>query len=160
MAFTPEDGTGVTDANSYCNVAYADAYHSDRGNAAWASATTQNKQAALVKATDYIDQTYRFLGEPANDGQALSWPREADGFDEDEIPTRLKQAVCILALTALTEALNPDIAPGSSVKSKRVDVLEVEYFESAVKRTVRPAIDGLMKALTGGAGWNVPVVRV
>lgn len=160
--FTPEDGSGSETANSYTDVAYADAFHADRGNSAWGAADQTAKETALVRATDYIDANYTFAGTPANDEQALAWPRDIAGYDDDIIPTKIKQATCLLALTALNSDLNPDIAPNAGVKRKKVDVLEVEYFESKVSRTVRPAIDGLLKGFlaNGGAAWNVRVVRV
>ena len=47
-----EDGTGLSNADSFVSVAYADTYFSTRGVSAWASLT--NKEALLIKATDYI----------------------------------------------------------------------------------------------------------
>lgn len=159
MAFTPEDGTGVTDANSYVDIDFADDYHSLRGNAAWASATEPQKQAALVKATDYVDQKYNFIGYETYEGQSLAWPRDY----EDEnlgIPAKLKQAIAELALEALTADLNPNVAPAGQVKRKKVDVVEVEYFASGASITIRRRIDGLLKGLVSGSPFNVPVVRV
>ena len=54
MAFVTEDGTGLAEANSYVSVAEADAYHADRGNAAWIGEDSA-KQSALIKATDYLE---------------------------------------------------------------------------------------------------------
>lgn len=117
MAFVVEDGTGKSDANSYCSIAYADAYHADvTGSADWAGATESAKQSALLRATQYLDlqygswwRGYRANGFGADDDteQALDWPRiqayDQDGwpYDEDTLPTRLLQATCEMALAFL-----------------------------------------------------------
>jgi hypothetical protein len=85
MAFTVEDGNGLPEANAYIDVAFADSYFTDRGNTDWAAASSDQKQVAIVKATDYIDKvnSNRFLGYPAfrtnppNEAtdQALEFPR-------------------------------------------------------------------------------------
>lgn len=92
MAFTVEDGNGLPTANAYIEVAFADDYWSDRGDAAWAAASEPNKQVAIVKATDYIDKVFggRFKGSKAfvtrpkpdeSVDQALEFPRtEEDAY--------------------------------------------------------------------------------
>lgn len=164
MAFTVETGSIVAGANSYVSVADADTYHADRGNAGW-TGDNAVKQAALVKATDYIEQQYAELwkGQLVDEQQPLSWPRAGvSAIAEDEIPTKLKQAVCILALEALAADLNPALARGGAVKREKVDVIEVEYMDGASARTVRPAVDGLLRGLlsVSGSGINGKAVRV
>lgn len=160
MAFIVETGDIVPGANSYVSVDFADAYHSDRGNESWADLTTEEKQSALIKATDYLEQAYagRWKGEPLKDDQALAWPREVEG-----IPEKLKQACCQLALETIGGAsLNP--TQGQTVKREKVDVIEVEYMtgqEGGRTGTRRPAIDQLLYGLiTGGSALNAKVVRV
>lgn len=151
-----EDGTGVEGANSYVTVEYADTYHTDRANTAWTAATEDAKEAALIKATDYVEQVYadRWDGEAVYEDQPLSWPRDvATG-----IPTRLKQAVCQLALEALTTDLNPKI--GQGIKRKKVDSIEIEYQDDTYGGTTRPAIDGLLAPILSGSSLNARVVRV
>jgi hypothetical protein len=164
MAFVPETGDIVPNANSYVTVAEADSFHADRGNTAWAATDTSMKQAALIKATDYIEQKYdgKWKGEPVVPHQSLSWPREnVPTVSSDEIPAKLKQAVCILALEAITEDLNPTLARGGLVKREKVDVIEVEYMDGASGQTTRPAIDGLLRGLLSlSSGINRKVVRV
>ena len=108
MAFLVEDGTGVTDANSYLSVADADTYWDDRVNAtspdgnAWTDATQSDKEGALIEASSYLDATYDWvwnnpphwqdsvnpLSPPSaytplvNENQGLKWPRQA-AYDED-----------------------------------------------------------------------------
>lgn len=107
MAFTPEDGTGLADANSYSDVATADSYFADRNNAAWAALTTGNKQAALIAATDYIDAVFGafFRGVPVSETQALCFPRD----EFTGIPANLKKATAEYALRASAGPLAPDV---------------------------------------------------
>lgn len=162
MAFVVETGTGLPDANSYVSVAEATAYHSDRGNAAWAGDEAA-MQGALVRATDYLEQNYgsRWKGCRLTDTQALEWPRTVVAG----IPRAVKQAVCLLALESIAGTdLNP--TQGRAIKREKVDVLETEYMDDAAPGATRPAIDGLLLAsgwlVGGGSGApsNGKVIRV
>ena len=160
MAFSVETGSVYYGVNSYVSVAYADEYHTDRGNDSW-TGTDAVKQSALINATDYIEQLYagRWNGELVMHDQDLQWPRY--GFIDpefDEIPDRLKQAVCILALEALSGSLNPSL--NRAVKREKVDVIEVEYMDNASERIKRPAVDGLVKPYLIAGALNAKVVRV
>lgn len=78
MPLIVETGTGLPDAEAYASAADADAYHQARGNVGW-SGEPGAKEAALRRATAFIDATYRarFPGYPTNGrGQALEWPRQ------------------------------------------------------------------------------------
>lgn len=175
MAFIVETGDIVPGANSYVSVDFADAYHSDRGNESWSDLTTEEKQSALIKATDYLEQVYegRWVGYQEKYTQPLSWPRGyydarsyfpiIDQLNIDPsiygvIPERLKQAACILALESVSGDLNP--LQDREVKKEKVDVIEVEYMDNARSRPSRPAIDGLLRKLVSGSALNSRVVRV
>jgi hypothetical protein len=148
MAYVVEDGTGVADANSYVAVAFADGFFADRGNASWAALSEAQKQAALVRATDYIEQKFdsRWRGSRVNGGQSLGWPRE-DVYENGEpdrliadnvVPVRVKQAACELALRAHDDALLPDVASTETVVNKeKVGSLEVGY--EVVQRALSPS---------------------
>lgn len=127
MAFTPEDGTGLPNSNSYSDIAYADGYFSDRMVAAWSSLTTDAKQAALIAATDYIDKRWGayFKGCPATDTQALEFPRDAfkDADGDTYLPEVLKKATAEYALRASSAPLAPDIEqdPSGFQVSRRME---------------------------------------
>ena len=77
MAFLVEDGSGVIGANSLMTVAEVTTYLTDRArNTAWDAATTADQQAALIEATDYIEQRFssRFKGQ-----QSVSCQKYARG---------------------------------------------------------------------------------
>lgn len=164
MAFTVETGDVIEGANSYVTVAFADSYHADRGNSSWAELETVQKQAMLVRATDFIEQEYgfSFIGDPLSDEQSLSWPRtNISGWFNPAIPVALQQAVCLLALEAITEDLNPSQARGGGIKREKTDVIETEYFDNAIAKTLRPAVSGILrKLLSSSSPLNGRVIRV
>ena len=117
FTFTVEDGTGLTGANSYASVAYADDYHDGRGNTSWTddSVVDSDKQDALVRATDYVEKRFgsKFRGWRGSSTQSLQWPRidaEDDaGYLLSEIPDKLRQAVAEYALRSISlHELSPD----------------------------------------------------
>lgn len=110
-----EDGSGLPDANSFINAAYADSYHANRLNTYWATLTADQKASCLIKASDYIDKRFLrfFRGTRMTRDQALSWPR-ISAFDDDRfiltgVPERLKKAAAEYALRgAIYNVLAPD----------------------------------------------------
>ena len=58
MSFIVEDGHGISDANSYVSVRFADDFLAYRTDFDWSTRTTDQKQAALVQATAYVDARY------------------------------------------------------------------------------------------------------
>lgn len=169
MAFTPEDGTGLADANALCDIAFADAYFAERLVAAWTGADSL-KQAALIKATDYIESRWgrlarnggRFLGTlQFPDVQALSFPRL--GVDNDDaVPVGVQKAAAEYALRAMSAPLQPDPVPDAggrvlAEKTTKVGPIEttLKYEMGAGLRITQPypAADALLRGfLAGGAG--------
>lgn len=133
-----EDGTGLSNANSYLSETDADEYFVDFTNTAWIGSADAMK-AALIKATQFIDALFngRWRGTRTNRTQALAWPRSSmvdqDGFVEDTnvIPTKLEHATAELAVMALTETLMPNQSNPGTIKMERDKVgpieTEVEY---------------------------------
>ncbi|TGE04632.1 DnaT-like ssDNA-binding protein [Hymenobacter fodinae] len=158
--FIAATGLNGDEANALISVDYADDYHSLRGNGSWTGDDVV-KQAAIVRATDYIEQVYgpRFVGKTIP-STLLSWPRYSLAYDSTTIPDALKRAVAELALDALSGNLNPNIGSTPQVKRKKVDVLETEFFEARQRPTIRPAVSGYLAPLLASNGLNVPVVRV
>lgn len=140
MALIVEDGSGLSTAESFASVAFANTYHTNRGNALW-TGTDAVKEAALRKATDYIQAKYhdRWDGFRMTDSQALDWPRDyvvrssaltgTVYWPNNAVPNDVALATCILALKSLSEELMPDI-DRSTIREK-VDVIEVEYDRGA-----------------------------
>lgn len=168
MAFTVEDGTGVAGANAYIEVAFADAYFTDRGVTAW-TGDNATKQAAIIKATDYIETRWgdKFKGSPEHldPRQPLGFPRaclyDRAGQLVEGIPEKLKKATAEYALRALSGELMPDPtvdASGAMVIGNRQKVgpieTEVTYAASMGVKTLKPypAADRLLSEYVHGAG--------
>lgn len=124
MAFTVQDDNGsVAGANAYIDVAFLDAYHLDRGNTV--TGTTTEKEQAIVRATDYMDHRFRWVGERQSIDQRTGWPRiGAEDRDDDHrsgIPEEVKEACAEYALISLSATLNPTPTrddTGRSMQSK------------------------------------------
>lgn len=159
MALVVEDGTGKATANTYISESDADTYHSDRGNSAWAAATTAAKQAALITATQYLDGRYRgrWTGRRTLLAQALAWPRynayDADGFVLSAVvPTQVARATAEAALYALSNDLTPELDRGGAVSREKVGPIEISYQDAAPARTRLTVVDDLLRGLVRYAG--------
>lgn len=152
MSLIIETGSGASNSESYASVANADLYHSNRGCAPWATLTTAQKEEALRRATDYIEQVYSrsWQGYQVNSTQALSFPRSGvvvNGYTlgYTSIPNQLVNATCDLAYKAAGGNLSPDVTQG--VKREKVDVLEVEYMDGSSQITRYRALDNMLAPL-------------
>jgi len=116
-----ENGEGLSNSESYVDVAYVDAYFLKRGNTEWDSIT--NKESRIVLAMDFIENNYTYIGTKLVSTQSLSFPRLINGETVD--PASLKSAVCELALKANSGDLLQDT--GKTTIREKVGTLEVEY---------------------------------
>jgi hypothetical protein len=76
MALVVQDDTGtIAGANAYIDLTAFKAYHDARANVY----TTDDAKvtAAIIKATDYLDTRFRFIGVKLATGQTTQWPRQA-----------------------------------------------------------------------------------
>lgn len=156
-------------ADYYGTVAGADAYHSARGNAAWAAATEQAKEEALARASAYIDGigtqlpttgcVLSFPGRKAGGrSQALQWPRtgavdrSGDPIPDGEVPREIEQATYEGALRELVKpgSLNPDYIASMAIKRAKVGPLETEFFgpEDGDDQPNKPVI-GMINSILG-----------
>lgn len=170
--FIVEDGTAKTNAVTYCGIDAANVYHAHKGNVSWATKTLGEKKAALVNATNYMEQVYRlrWKGVRKTANQALSWPREwveredyyavdsaipdsVDGtfyYPSNQIPVEVVNACADLAFRALTEDLSPDI--DRLTQREKLGPLEVEYSQYSKPYKVFRAIDNLLSILLKSSG--------
>ncbi len=176
--FEVEDGSGSPTANAYVSRAYVLQYHEDRGNLHWVSGvgvTDAEREAAIVRATFYIDKRFRqrFRGFRMQSDQSLAWPRtgafDDDGYQFESIPKQLQRACAEYALRALLyQTLAPDpLRPvpnqnmetgeqaseviTGQVKSKRVSVgpiSESTTYESAMDVVAKSASAGTKSVQT------------
>jgi hypothetical protein len=139
MAFLVEDGTGLAAANSYLSVVNFKTFHNDRGSDFSAFGNSEIEKG-LVKATDYIDRRYLYVGGRVNTrDQALEWPRsngsDPDGnlIASDSLPFEITESCAELALRALNGILMPDIGfdPTGGYVTEATDVV------GSVRHTVK-----------------------
>lgn len=124
-------------ADFYGTQIAADAYHLARGHATW-TGDSDDKDAALLRGSEYIDQAYRSSFPGFKTGlraQLRDWPR-SDAYDiegnylaADVVPDEVFNASYEAALRELItpDSLLPDYNPGGQKKSVKVDVIAIEY---------------------------------
>lgn len=161
MSLTVEDGSGLSNSESFISVAdattYLSAYSSDSGT--WAAASTSAQELALRQAARWIETQFgsRFTGRKKTATQALSWPRlgaiDPDGFavGESSIPNAVKHAQAELAVRALAGDLLTDLDNTYTLKKERNKVGDIEEeLEFASPKSQLPlyrVVVGLLK------GW-------
>jgi hypothetical protein len=155
--------------NTYLSVADADTYWSNRSNTTWSSATTAQKEAALLEATQYIDGAYSFIGTQIT-ANALAFPRYGAfivrgnlagiSYDSATIPPQITTACAELALEALGGRLAPSQERGGAIKREKVDSLEVEYQDGAPSNKTYDFVDMLLAPLLSHGRNTVLLARV
>jgi hypothetical protein len=166
MTIVVEDGTAKSNANSYASVADADAYWTLRNDPVWIDLDVEVKESALVKAADYMLQTYRaqWKGYRKSSTQSLDWPRSnvpmpdvyATGYAylaDNVVPVEVKNACIELAYKASSTELMPD--NDRITISETVGPLSVTYDRSGPTGPVFSAVNSiLMPYISGGASSN------
>lgn len=161
---------GASNANSYVDLAYANAYFTSRlGSSAW-SGTNEDKEAALLQSTILLDRMFDWDGTRAEEAQSLRWPRveayDPDGFEisDDIIPTPVKQAECELALYIITN--NGYAGESRSIDRMRIGPIMMDFDNSASALPIPSTVIDLLNGYgtyrgSGKSGSiNVPLFRV
>lgn len=146
---------GTQIGNSYVDVDYADNYFTTVLNTLWDALLIDEKEAALIAASQYIDGHYQFIGKVKSSSQLLAWPRigaiDADGRKHDGIPERLKQACSELALESAINGLDNPLQDTDFINNQSQKVGEIEtkvqYMDSKPATPVYPKIDALLRPL-------------
>lgn len=156
--------SGGASAESYLSVADADTYWSNRADATWAAADTADKEAALRKATQYLDATYIWPGVIAATSQALGWPRlyvtDHEEREINGIPTLIEQAAAELAKLALSAPLLA-VESRSDIEHIRADTVEVTFKAGGRAQKTYALVDRLLApiSLRKRGGGTVRLVR-
>jgi hypothetical protein len=148
-----EDGTGLETSNSYVSLEEFQDYWELRNDATVAALSDEDATAALVKAAQFLDYTYRWVGDRYSALQAMSWPRVVF-FDRDAramyanvIPQRLKDAQCELARESAVNGLTAVLDRGGRVQNETVGPLSVTYFSDATGEKSYPLVDRIIADL-------------
>ena len=168
-----EDGSGMSDANSYVSLAYADAYMVNRNYTAWLTQSEYVKKAAIIKAMDYVDNIFDWKGTRLYKDQALSFPRKGliddEGFDySGEIPEKVKKAICEAAFyvyKSYSLYIQKDVNGALKKDKKKADVVETEkeYFSSEDVKidytSTYQALDTMLKGLFRQKGQPGSIIK-
>lgn len=125
---------------------------------------TPDREAALRKATRYLDNTYynRWQGEKKSQTQALCWPR-SEVYDRDDleissttIPAAIMNVTCELAKIFLTEdltaALSQDDTAGVDSESVTVGPISIsQTFQGGRSQKSYPVVSMLVAPYISGS---------
>lgn len=133
-----EDGSGISDSNSYCDLDFALEYCVNHGYTSWFDMTEDEQKVYLIKGTSFVDNFYEWKGLKRTSIQSLEFPRiELIDNNKTEIlgiPNNLKKAVIEAAfINASSESDNLFVTKdeNGAIKRQKVDELEVEYFSDS-----------------------------
>lgn len=141
MAIVIDDGTFAV-GNSFVTLAESDTFSEDRNYTAWINGDEEDKNAALIRAFDYLS--------------IQNW--QSTTFD-DGIPTKISQSQMLAAIRELESpgAMQPDISTG--IKSESLEgVSETEYFEGGTG-TIFSAVENLISSYINRPGYKTRIVR-
>ena len=174
MTLIVEDGTGKANAEAFCDTSYADTYHSNLGNTAWAALDPATKEAKLRVATNWLTQHYRLRWKGWRSGptQRLDWPRlgvfirdvaayptggRLSGWNymiaANEIPALVKDACCELALLAITDNLTPTLT--QTREEFQTGPIKVKYAKGSPQTKRYPHVFAILQPLLNSGGGNV-----
>ncbi len=165
MSLIVETGAGVENANTYANVETVSSYCTDMGYSTWASASTDDQESAILRAMSYIE-AQNWKGVKKSNNNPLEWPRynvlDRNGYivSSEVVPTNVVKALSEAAYRESVSAgtMQAELEREGRVKKKKIDVIEVEYFEGASGETSRPIIAGLLKGYIRSA-TSIEVIR-
>ena len=126
MAIVIEDGTGKSNAQSYCDYTFYHAFVTEMG--LQHSHSEEQTEPALVTATKrWVDWQHEFAGDKLVETQALEFPRDND----IGLPLKVKQATAYAAWLHLHNALLVDttalsVSGETLSERKKLDMLETE----------------------------------
>jgi hypothetical protein len=140
VALVVEPGTGENAAaNTYADVAYVDAYHTARGNTSW-TGSTATKEAAIIRAMDWIEARPWLGTKRLPLTQPLMWPRLDVVVDDVEvltIPEAVKRALAEMAMRAISTELDADVTAeniGQIAQSVAAGSVSVSFATVDAKR--------------------------
>ena len=150
MSLIIEDGSGLTNAESYIDLAYLQAYATKRG-----LDITGITETNIIKGQDYFESAYQFKGTKLVETQALAFPRYIN--NEVVYPVRIKNAVCELAIKSKSNELLADTE--RATKREKVGDIEIEYSEYSKDETNYNFVYNLILPWLLGSGISGSLVR-
>ncbi len=168
--FLPEDGTGVTNANSFTSVEFADDYSETvtTKTDAWLALEEDQKQRLLVRASKQLDVRFVWNGYRVDPTSGLGWPRagvESDGclIPDDVVPVILQEATVEFALYLMdTDWTSP--RDNDQFREIQVDVIDLKFDTDYRRGYLPPTVMQMLSELgyansgSGKMGFK-PVIR-
>ena len=120
MSLIVEDGSIVTDAESYVSVTDADVYLAKYGkDAVWSTKTVEQKEVLLRSSRLYMDTKYNWKGSQATQGHTTNWPRsevyiEGTLLGSEFIPVDISNANATLAAESASSELYRNVDNGTT----------------------------------------------
>ena len=177
MAVIVEDGTGLTNSNSYVSEDELLDYADTRG------VTLINPTTPLlVMATDWLE-TKIFIGNKGSQNQALQWPRipyspvplgtlsyaplytypiylTVDGYiiTATMIPARLKKAQMEAAIQ-MDAGYDVNAVMEQQVQSEQVGPIRVQYQDGSTSQVYLPVAERVLRPLLAQGPGNIAVGR-
>lgn len=143
MTILVHDGSEGSEYNSYASLAAANEYHALRATPGWDTAT--NKEAALVRATDYIDTTYKLT--PVVEGA---------------VHHLVVKATIVMAAYALTDTLTAKANREVVEEEKEltgVSKKKVKYSEAKITDPY-PMVTKILAPLTGQGSASITTGKI
>lgn len=163
MALVIEDGSAKTNAQSYVSLLDVVNY-----GASYGLSTTHVDEPTIMRAMRYLEGAYfeRWIGVKRTEDQTLSWPRawatRQDGYTNSEstIPNEVKNAVCALAIRAVSGVnLSPDITRNDVTIEEEIGPIRVKYATNAQIIAIYRDIELILKPVLRNNGSSARVFR-
>lgn len=138
-----EDNTGLSNATSYCTVAFADNFLKiDSNFAVWSAKQTTEKETALEYATIVLDELIFYFGEKLKDTQSLDLPTTKILIDNN-----IRKAVSLIALDYVFGKRILEETPVTDISSISVPDLSI-----SLKSTKTPTLSLRIQKFLAGVG--------
>ena len=149
-------------AKAYARITTANAWFAERQLNHWHEHDLNIRLAALLRASEWIDRSFAFIGQPESSMQERAWPRMnailADGTAITDVPDAVIEATYILAEALLEDNQAGEVALGLGprVLGERAAGIEIRYDRSVAGET---RIQRLLKPLLARQSPQQPIRR-
>lgn len=135
----PEDGTGLSNSNSYISLAEADQYFATHPYYAdnWSDMGDPDKEMLLMMATQSLDSLMIWRGSIVSVTQALSWPRTGVYDNEGRliasniVPQNVKWATAEMAFhISQGKSASAGTPQSQGLEKLKIDVIELQFGQS------------------------------
>lgn len=135
----------------YASLAEANRWFEARRIESWTQYDEAGRTAALLRASEWIDRYFAFIGQPLDPSQIRAWPRVnaslPDGRAITGIPDAVLEAVYILAQAMLDddETALAALGLGPQISQQKAGGVEIRYAKagknsSRIERMLAPLV--------------------